>query len=129
MQKKKKNKSIKKVIKAIVSVVFISLRHFNCHTETASNHIYHKQNTSSSKYFQVKTEPKLVIIIFVDRLLAPLTDSILVEAAHQPQFPCPKVSRKTAKWIASKLHCELRKRCSASLMRRHNLKPHSPNIR
>ena len=26
---------------------------------------------------------------------APLTDSVLVEAAHQPQFPCPKVSRKT----------------------------------
>ena len=30
------------------------------------------------------------------RLLAPLTDSIFVEAAHQPQFPCPKVSRKTS---------------------------------
>ena len=30
-----------------------------------------------------------------NRLLAPLTDSILVEAAHQPQFPYPKVSRKT----------------------------------
>ena len=30
------------------------------------------------------------------RVLAPLTDSILVEAAHQPQFPCPKVSRKTS---------------------------------
>ena len=29
------------------------------------------------------------------RLLAPLTDSIFLEAAHQPQFPCPKVSRKT----------------------------------
>ena len=29
------------------------------------------------------------------RLLAPLTDSILVEAAHQHQFPWPKVSRKT----------------------------------
>ena len=28
-------------------------------------------------------------------LLVPLTDSIRVEAAHQPQFPCPKVSRKT----------------------------------
>ena len=28
------------------------------------------------------------------RLLASLTDGILVEAAHQSQFPCPKVSRK-----------------------------------
>ena len=29
------------------------------------------------------------------RLLAPLTDiSILVEAAHQPQFPCLRLSRK-----------------------------------
>ena len=27
-------------------------------------------------------------------LLVPLTDSIRVEAAHQPQFPCLKVSRK-----------------------------------
>ena len=28
----------------------------------------------------------------VSRLLAPLTDSILEEAAHHPQFPCSKVS-------------------------------------
>ena len=38
----------------------------------------------------------------MDRL-APLTDSILVEATHQPQFPCSKVSRKTGsvngEWI------------------------------
>ena len=37
------------------------------------------------------------IISNKSRLLAPLTDSILVEAAHQPQFPCPKVSQKPAK--------------------------------
>ena len=31
------------------------------------------------------------------RLFAPLTtDSILVEAAHQPQFPCSKASRETS---------------------------------
>ena len=30
-------------------------------------------------------------------LLAQLTDFILLEAAHQPQFPCPKVSRITGK--------------------------------
>ena len=35
------------------------------------------------------------LIQTITRLLAPLTDSILVEAAHQPQFPCPKVSLKT----------------------------------
>ena len=35
------------------------------------------------------------------RLLAPLTDSILVEAAHQTQFPCPKVSKWRVICIAS----------------------------
>ena len=34
------------------------------------------------------------LILVEPRLLAPLTDSILVEAAHQPQFPCPKVKRE-----------------------------------
>ena len=30
---------------------------------------------------------------FLSRMLAPLTD--IIEAAHQPQFPCSKVSLKT----------------------------------
>ena len=37
------------------------------------------------------------MLILKFRLVAPLSDSILVEAAHQPQFPCLKVSRKLAK--------------------------------
>ena len=42
------------------------------------------------------TEYRLLRVRGIVRLLAPLTDSILVEAAHhQPQFPCPKVSLKT----------------------------------
>ena len=36
-----------------------------------------------------------LIVTCLSRLLAPLTDSIIVEAAHKPQFPCSKISRKT----------------------------------
>ena len=50
----------------------------------------------------IYTHAQLRILKF-HSLLAPLTDSIFEEAAHQPQFPCLKVTRITD-WMASKLY-------------------------
>ena len=67
---------------------------------TSRNLIHGKNNTNhklGNSFTQQLLLPKGVLMFYPRKvwLLAPLTDSILVEAALQPQFPCSKVSRKT----------------------------------
>ena len=72
---------------SIVRTIFIP-RRINLFFFCKYNAISHLHNNRSYGCFKLTIKCR-------SRLRAPVMDITFVEAAHQPQFPCPKVSRKT----------------------------------
>ena len=70
----------------------------NRHNRTRTAELVEFERTGGIREFDSIIEPvnrtySARYLSFLSRMLAPLTD--IIEAAHQPQFPCSKVSLKT----------------------------------
>ena len=88
-----RNECLITVILLIRLGAFFALLTIDCRCAYA---IYCFQNKRS--YGRNRIDALLEDIVFMSiMLLAPLTDSILVEAAHLPQFTCPRLAEKPAK--------------------------------